>query len=411
MNIIIKNVLVLGDIKKKYIDLLLETEGLNDLNDLNELSNLKTLKEYTEKGSTAIQKFDKNLVKEFDKNLTKINFNNYPLNKEQKIVEFFYSIIGFIENILDKRTKVGVGYAIVSTILINIFGKNEKNEKNEKNLEIEKVAKKALVKQKNYVITLTFGEVAENHVGMQQLGKIAREGQGFDLTDLELAKSQFEELGLECDIIDLVKEGKIEHIRPPPQPAYVLLVKGGIKALTSMDFDINDINIEVLKDSWDKKAFMKGRVVNKLARYNLNYADMSQEPDYENKKGRIVAFKDAPIVNTIRESLPKFFGEKAQNLFAEGNYYYDLKTTGIGFHGDAERRRVIAVRLGDSSIPLHYQWFQYSKPIGERIIISLEPGDVYAMSEVAVGTNWLKKIIPTLRHATGAKKYLEIKEK
>lgn len=408
MNIIIKNVLVLGDIKKKYIDLLLEKEGLNDLNDLNELSNLKTLKEYTEKGSTAIQKFDKNLVKEFDKNLTKINFNNYPLNKEQKIIDFFYSIIGFIENILDKKTKVGVGYAIVSTILINIFGKNEKNEKN---LEIEKVAKKALIKQKNYVITLTFGEVAENHVGMQQLGKIAKEGQGFDLTDLELAKSQFEELGLECDIIDLVKEGKIEHIRPPPQPAYVLLVKDGIKALTSMDFDINDINIEVLKDSWDKKAFMKGRVVNKLARYNLNYADMSQEPDYENKKGRIVAFKDAPIVNTIRESLPKFFGEKAQNLFAEGNYYYDLKTTGIGFHGDAERRRVIAVRLGDSSIPLHYQWFQYSKPIGERIIISLEPGDVYAMSEVAVGTNWLKKIIPTLRHATGAKKYLEIKEK
>ena len=32
------------------------------------------------------------------------------------------------------------------------------------------------------------------------------------------------------------------------------------------------------------------------------------------------------------------------------------------------------------------------------------------MSEIAVGTNWKKKIIPTLRHATGCKKFLTIKK-
>jgi hypothetical protein len=239
---------------------------------------------------------------------------------------------------------------------------------------------------------------------------MAKEGNGLNLANFEYAKKQFENLGFECTIIDLVKEGNIALIKPSPQPAYLLIIKDGIKALTSVDFEIDDINQEVLKDSWDKKAFMKGRVVNKLARYNLNYADVAQEPDYEEKKGRVVAFKDAPLVNNIRKELPKFFSEKARDLFAEGNFYYDLKACGIGFHGDSERRLVIAVRLGDSSLPIHYQWFQQSKPIGDRIIINLNPGDVYAMSEIAVGTNWKKKIIPTLRHATGCKKFLTIKK-
>ena len=245
---------------------------------------------------------------------------------------------------------------------------------------------------------------------MQKIGQMFKEGEGFNMSNLEFAKNNFEKLGFKCTLFDLVKEGGVENIKPTPLPAYVLLIKNGIKALTSTDFNINIINKEVLKDTWDKKAFMKGRVVNKLARYNLNYAEEAQEPDYENKKGRIVAFKDAPIVNKIRGELPKFFGSKANKLYAEGNFYYDLSQCGIGFHGDSERRIVVAVRLGDSSLPIHYQWFQNSKPIGKRIIINLEPGDVYAMSEIAVGTNWKKKLIPTLRHATGSKKFLEIKE-
>lgn len=34
---------------------------------------------------------------------------------------------------------------------------------------------------------------------------------------------------------------------------------------------------------------------------------------------------------------------------------------------------------------------------------------MYMMSEKAVGTDWLKKIIFTLRHAAGCKKYTTIK--
>jgi hypothetical protein len=54
------------------------------------------------------------------------------------------------------------------------------------------------------------------------------------------------------------------------------------------------------------------------------------------------------------------------------------------------RRKVIAVRLGES-LPLHYQWFHESKPIGKRIELILNYGDMYIMSEKAVGYNWRRK--------------------
>jgi hypothetical protein len=58
--------------------------------------------------------------------------------------------------------------------------------------------------------------------------------------------------------------------------------------------------------------------------------------------------------------------------------------------------------------PIHYQWFKGGKPIGERGIINLFNGDLYVMSEKAVGTDWKKKKIATLRHATGSNKFTKI---
>lgn len=146
----------------------------------------------------------------------------------------------------------------------------------------------------------------------------------------------------------------------------------------------------------DKKAFMKGRVVNKIARHNLCFADFSQEPDYGNKKGRVYDFKDLPVMDQARRALPTFL-EDAENLFAEENYYYDLskKDVGIGFHGDTERLKVVAIRMGES-MDLQYQWYHRSEHIAKRVVTVLHNGD---MSEKAVGTDWKKSSIYTLRHA------------
>lgn len=113
------------------------------------------------------------------------------------------------------------------------------------------------------------------------------------------------------------------------------------------------------------------------------------------------------MTTAVTDRFVEFFGEKAQNLKGEGNYYYDVTKCGIGFHGDSERRKVIAIRLG-ASIPIHYQWFQRNLPTGNRMIFPLDDGDIYVMSEKAVGTDWKKKIDFTLRHATGCAKFTTI---
>jgi len=150
--------------------------------------------------------------------------------------------------------------------------------------------------------------------------------------------------------------------------------------------------------------------VSKKARHNLCFGENSQAPDYENGKGTVVAFRDVPLLEKIRSVLGDFLGEKGKDLVAEGNLYFDIDACGIGFHGDAERRIVVAIRVG-ASIPLCYQWFLNGEAIGEPIEIILNHGDVYVMGAKAVGTDWRKKKIYTLRHAAGAKKFRTVKKR
>ena len=122
------------------------------------------------------------------------------------------------------------------------------------------------------------------------------------------------------------------------------------------------------------KVNIVGKVLNKNARHNLCFADEAISANYESGQGTVVAFDSIPITKHIRESLPKYFGDKAANKKAEGNYYFDLTKTGIGFHGDGERRDVIGVRSGQddkSGFPIHYQWFYKNKPIGKSIIFAI----------------------------------------
>ena len=105
--------------------------------------------------------------------------------------------------------------------------------------------------------------------------------------------------------------------------------------------------------------------------------------------------------------MENLFGDAAQNLAAEGNHYYDPKKCGIGFHGDAERKIVVALKLGAESC-LEFQWFLRNKPIGGRLRIEFSGGDAYAFSEKATGRDWKSSSFPTLRHAAGCEKFTGI---
>jgi hypothetical protein len=258
------------------------------------------------------------------------------------------------------------------------------------------------------LITLTFGDMAENHVGMEQIGSMVAEGCGFQLTDLQAIQSHMEGLGAVCELIGL-SSGELS-LEPLPL-AHVLVIRQGVNALLSQVGNSKQIDLFKEQTSlvYDKKAVMYGRVVNKHARWNLCFDEKGHEPDYEAGKGRVVGYDEVPLMSSLKEQIEARFGPKASGLKVESNYYYDTTKCGIGYHGDGERRKVIGVRIGYSSMPMYWQWYHRGDPLGEPIIVPLNAGDMYIMSEKTVGTDWKKKTIPTLRHATGCAKFTTIK--
>lgn len=249
--------------------------------------------------------------------------------------------------------------------------------------------------------TLTYGNKAENHKSMEIIGNDVEHG--LTKNDLEKAKKYFTKLGAECKLINLKNNIK-KHVSRSEfngiDDAYILIVKNGANYLLSPK-STNDLYLEQHALKKDTKAFMYGRVVNKKARHNLCFSDFDQKADYENKKGTVINFNKVPLTKKIREIIPTVCDSDIfKNLQCEGNYYYDVNKTYIGFHGDGEREIVIAVRLG-ADFPLHYQWYYQGDKVGDPFERILNHGDMYFMSEKAVGQDWKKSSIYTLRHAAG----------
>ena len=244
-------------------------------------------------------------------------------------------------------------------------------------------------------ICLTAGEQSENHVGMKINGNGLSE-KGFTIDELKLIQLSLSEKKIDSSYYNL--NDYVENT----ESASLLIIRNGIK--TIFNIEPNELYKEQLTFEWDKKYWDRRRqkVLNKHARYNVCYGLNSQIADYENGNGTIISYDNVPLLNKWKSSLGLFFGDKANDLEVEGNYYYDTKKCGIGFHGDSERKKVIACSIGESR-PIHWQWYHYSKPIGERINFTLNNGDIYIMSEKTTGYDWKKYSKKTLRHAAGIK--------
>lgn len=255
----------------------------------------------------------------------------------------------------------------------------------------------------NQAICITAGEQSENHAGMQINGNGLCQN-GFSVEELEKICKTLEEKEIEHNYFRLdvnIHSMDLEN-KEGFEPAGLLIIPNGVEQLTGENPD--NLLKEQLSFDWDKKYWDQRRqkVLNKRARYNVCYGEESQEADYENKKGTIIGYENVPILNKWKNALHTFFGEKAKNLEVEGNLYYNTKKCGIGFHGDSERKKVIACSLGESR-PIHWQWYEKSKPIGFRMRFTLNHGDMYIMSEKTTGFDWKKRSKKTLRHAAGTK--------
>jgi hypothetical protein len=238
-------------------------------------------------------------------------------------------------------------------------------------------------------ITITFCEVAENGVGMEQLGELR--SSKFTVDYLIQMQTEIPD----SEIIDLTIPRKLVKDRAKlPESACLLVMRNYISEPRKV-FD------ELVTLKWDSKAIFRGVVKNKLARHNLCFTDKTQEAEYEQGKGTIFAFKTLPKLKAVREQIQDQFDE---DLIAEGNLYYDVTRCGLSPHGDFERNIVIAVRLGEA-MNLCYQWYYQSEPVGNKYVVNLNSGDVYVMSVKAVGHDWKKRSQYTLRHSAGCTKY------
>lgn len=249
--------------------------------------------------------------------------------------------------------------------------------------------------------TLTFGDQAENHVGMEKLGQLASHGFSFD--DLVNYRSFFQSKGCVTELHHLNELIADESKRSESEDAYVLVARRGLAAFLSDEKQLDNFFEEQAQLEKDTKALMYGRVVNKHARHNLCFADVGHAPNYAEGQGTVVPFASVPLLTVVRHAILELTGHL---LVAEGNYYFDLNKCGIGYHGDAERRIVIGIRVGET-MPLHYRWYKNNEIVSPTLKLSLHHGDIYFMSEKATGYDWKSRSRFTLRHAAGCSKFLD----
>lgn len=264
--------------------------------------------------------------------------------------------------------------------------------------------------------TITFGDIAENGIRMEQIGTNTE--RGITVAELEAAAIAFKDKGADIELIDItqaVTSDELEEIRStttikkPKLPktmndksveAKLLIVRNGADIILG-DGGADKLLNEQVRIAYDRQKIWYGKITNSLARHNVCFADYDQEMNLEEKKGTVVDFKHLEGLSAFRAALSEYIPILEEvDLKGEGNHYYDTGKCGIGWHGDKERKIVIAVRLGES-MSLHYHWYHNSKQVGTRVDVLLNHGDVYFMSEKAVGTDAGFKSKLTLRHGAG----------
>lgn len=325
-----------------------------------------------------------------------MNFTNTPLDQLQALLLAEQNQLDIMKN------NIAVKKQTISTIKKAITSKKT-------SLKPKKPKKPTIVIQPSLMNTrmsLTMGDAGENHAGMEMCGSLQKPGTGHTTDDLKLIQTHMESLGKTCQYKDLSAFGK---------SAAVLIIRNYID--TSLQSKVFE---ELNSFEWDYKfkCPRRGIVLNKHARGNVVLLEgHEQEPDYENGKGRIVDSNKLTHLRNIKASIITDIQQPLTNpnsttkpipYIMEGNRYYDFKKCGIGLHGDAERTRVICLSIGGHQYPMRWVWFHNSKPVSQPYDVMLNSGDVYLMSEEAVGHKWKLRSQHTLRHAAGIDKYISL---
>ena len=242
---------------------------------------------------------------------------------------------------------------------------------------------------------ITFGDAAIIHIGAKELMTDAVKSFSFD--DL---------LNLSREYDDFIFHDLSLSDGEENEKAAVLVMPMG----TFISSDMADALLEEQNDvQYDRKYydFRFKALKNKRARYNVVFGDNAREHNEDYQEHTIIGFDTLPNLSKVRAGLKDML-ELPYMPVAEGNMYYQ-DASGIGYHGDVERSVVMCLSLGDTST-LSYQWRMPHVKDQEienppRIDIKVHHGDVYIMSDKAVGRDWMHRSKRRLVHAAGNKKY------
>ena len=331
---------------------------------------------------------------------------------------------------------------ITSALIYDVKGKTKNGEKSYWEMSDEEIKK--LMETERFSLTCAPG--GENNRGMEIIGRMPIKGEGFTAKDIEGLGPYFEKLmcgdmkenGDKVSVLNLNELGLsiVTSIEPrvmisEEYQARVLILRDWAAKTMGAEAWTKEVFKELASRRWDAEYLdpnkyrteivdgieikVRGKRLNKLARTNLCFvAGREQEPAVYEGKGTIYDLKKLEALNRGVEKLKEQIAmglieigskTKVEINVVEGNRYYNLKKTGIGFHGDTERVVVICISIGCDNYPMRWQWFKAGMPVGEPIDVILNCGDVYIMSEKAVGAEWKKSSIYTLRHSAGAEKY------
>lgn len=231
--------------------------------------------------------------------------------------------------------------------------------------------------------------------------------QGFSVAELQSIADEVRSHGGEAELV-MVSDALPMELREEHEAATLVLRNGASKLLAS-ETAADDLLVEHQGVRYDRK-FWDGRqrkTKNKQARFNVVFGPSAMSASESFEQPTVVAMPSLPYLDGVRCALPNILGEKATGLFAEGNHYYK-KDSGIGFHGDAERKIVVCLSLGGTST-LRYQWRQpgSSQPFGSPVDVEVRHGDIYVMSEKATGNDWKLRSKYRVVHGAGHSKYID----
>lgn len=254
--------------------------------------------------------------------------------------------------------------------------------------------------------SMVFCDCAFSQPGGKSKTNGAMADEGFSADKLRKVCAALNAIGIHARIVDLradaVDKGVPASTLERMDEAVVLVIHDGANALTNDPQMANKMLKEHQGLAYDTTTVMYKKVCIARSRRNLYFADEGRPGDMAIGQNTVVAWPSVPANAECLCALTELLGTTDVKT-AVANYYPDPRRCGIGWHGDAERRQTIMVRLGAGSNtrPIHFMWCEGKTRIVSPVTINLQHGDVMVPCAKAVGTDYKTRSVPTVRHATG----------